>query len=222
MNELKRVLIVTGGDIDVEFTKEYIREKEYTVIAVDGGLWVLHALGVKPEYVVGDFDTISGDILENYLERKDITVIRHNPVKDYTDTSSAVGLAIELCPDSIEILGGIGSRFDHSFANVLLLQRPLAAGVEAVIVNQQNRIRILGNQIKQVALGDKRKYPYFSLLPLSKEVTGITVTGAKYPLEQKTFSMDKEISLGVSNEIEGAYATITIENGLLLVVESAD
>lgn len=221
---MNNTLIITGGDIDLEFTKEYVSSYEFDiVIAVDGGLIVADKLSIIPHYIIGDFDTVSPLLLFKYEKMDDVVIHRYKPDKEATDTKLAIDKAIEENSFSIHILGGIGSRFDHSFANILLLQPALEAGIEVMIVNKQNRIRLLGYKRKTIELSKKESiYKYISLIPLSETVKGITTKGMKYNLSNYDFYLDREISMGVSNELEEATAEISISEGKLLLIESND
>jgi thiamine pyrophosphokinase len=106
-------------------------------------------------------------------------------------------------------------------ANVLLLQKALEKGVEAVIVNENNRIRLLGKRYRRITL-KKDMYKYVSLLPMTPTVTNISTVGMKYNIDKYDMHIDKEISLGVSNEILASTGEISIEDGILIVIEAKD
>lgn len=221
---MNNTLIITGGDLRPEFVKEYMKGKNFDIIiAVDGGLTVADKADVKPDYIVGDFDTVNSILLYKYEKMEDIKVIRYKPEKDATDTGLAIQKAIEENSFSIHILGATGTRFDHTISNILLLQPASEAGIDAMIVNENNRIRLLGYKRKKITLTKKNNnYKYVSLIPLSEKVTGITTKGMKYNISNYDFYIDKEISMGVSNEIEDEVAEITVVSGKLLLVESND
>lgn len=221
---MNNTLILTGGDLRPEFVKEYMKGKNFDIIiAVDGGLTVADKANVKPDYIVGDFDTVNSILLYKYEKMEDIKVIRYKPEKDATDTGLAIQKAIEENSFSIHILGATGTRFDHTISNILLLQPASEAGIDAMIVNENNRIRLLGYKRKKITLTKKNNnYKYVSLIPLSEKVTGITTKGMKYNISNYDFYIDKEISMGVSNEIEDEVAEITVVSGKLLLVESND
>ena len=179
---MKNTLIITGGDIDIDYAKRYYEQNEFTfVIAVDGGLKIAEMLDIIPNYIVGDFDTISPLILFKYENMNDVKIKRFKPDKDFTDTQIAINIAIEEESFSISILGGTGSRLDHTLANVQLLQMALANGVEAIIVSRNNRVRLLGTKRKDITIF-KDEYKYVSLIPMSDVVSGITTKGMKWNL----------------------------------------
>ena len=221
---MNNTLILTGGDLRPDFVKNYMKDKQFDIIiAVDGGLTVADRADIKPNYIIGDFDTVSPLLLYKYEKMEDVDIIRYRPDKDTTDTGLAIDKAIEINSFSIHILGATGSRFDHTLSNILLLQPASKAGIDAIIVNENNRIRLLGDKRKNIQLTKKENiYKYVSIIPLTEKVTGITTKGMKYNVNNYDFYIDKEISMGVSNEIEDDVAEISIINGKLLLVESND
>lgn len=190
------------------------------VIAVDGGLLSAERLGLKPDYIVGDFDTLPAEYLRRYEQQDAITVRRFRPEKDDTDTQIAVELAQELEGENGEvlILGGLGTRFDHTLANVFLLEKLEAAGIRAALVDSNNRISV---HRRSFTLRKSEQYGSFvSFLALTPQVTGITLTGFKYPLTKRT--LRQEDSLCISNELAAETGTVEFEEGLLLMAEARD
>ena len=171
---------------------------------------------------MGDFDTLSLEILTWYRENTRIEIREFNPVKDATDTQIAVELAMELGSTHITILGGTGTRLDHVLGNIQTLYLPYREGIDCCIVDVHNRIRLIGHSF---TLRKEEQYgKYFSLLPLTTDVTGVTITGAKYPLTDHHFSVLGSGSLGVSNEIgkDADEVHIEIREGMMILIESKD
>ncbi|MBQ3666313.1 MAG: thiamine diphosphokinase [Lachnospiraceae bacterium] len=221
---MNNTLIITGGFINIEFAKKYLQNNEFSkVIAVDGGLLAADKLSVIPDYIVGDFDTVSPLLLYKYEKMSNVQIIRYRPEKDFTDTYIAVQKAIEENSFSIHILGGMGSRLDHTLANVQLLQYALHKGIEAVLVSPKNRVRLLGDKRRSIVLRrEEVPYKYISLMPVSESVKSVTTTGMKYNVNNFDFQLDQNVSMGVSNEIKNDEAEIHISHGELLLIESND
>lgn len=217
--EKMKTLIVTGGNINLEQLREYGEEyKEQNIIAVDKGLEKLSKLNIIPTHVVGDFDSISKEILEQYQDNKQIIFHKYNPEKDNTDTDIAVKLAIGLKSENITILGALGKRMDHSLANIHILKYALDAKIPCQIMDTNNKIYLIKDSY---TLYQNEVYGnYISLIPLTSRVEGITLKGFKYPLTN--YSMPIGLSLGISNEIIEKTATIEIKKGVLIVIESKD
>lgn len=221
---MKHTLIISGGHINLEFAGNYMKQNEFNrVIAVDGGLLAADRLGVVPDCIVGDFDTVSPLLLYKYEQMDNVTIKRYRPEKDYSDTYIAMKAAIEEESLSVHIIGALGGRFDHSLANVQLLQYALNHGIESILVSEKNRIRLLGDKRQNIILEKRNSpYKYVSLLPFTDKVSGVTTMGMKYNINNHDFYINKEISLGISNEILDEVAEIRIAGGQLLLVESND
>jgi thiamine pyrophosphokinase len=233
-----RVLIITGGRMDTDFALCFLKKEKFDhIIIVDGALAFWDKVEKNPDiqskfdHLVGDFDTISPDILEKYIHRTDVTVHRFVPEKDYTDTDIALKLAIQLCQDNgkqekeaqqarheIVLLGATGTRADHMLANLQLLEQLYVAGLTGTIIDRHNRIRLIEGQYcldKDNQFGD-----YVSLIPISRKLTGVTLKGFKYPLDNHTVYRGE--SLCVSNELVDHSSQIYIEEGLAWLIESRD
>jgi len=231
---MKKVLIVGGGTVSDMLINKYSVDKNFSyIIAADNGLKVLDDVNVKPDMIIGDFDTVNHDLIDKYKEEGYSTIIKYNPEKDCNDMELAIDKAIEYIDDSeaeITILGGTGTRIDHSSAGLRLLQKLTVKGIKGTILDSNNRIRLLADKCKSVELfadnlantGNTVSFKYVSLIPLSEEIKGITTKGLKYNLENADFRFDKNISLGVSNEIIKDRASVQIKSGKLFVIESVD
>lgn len=216
---MKKILIISGGKIEEPFAVDYMKSQNFdVVIAADSGIEFLYRHQLKPDILVGDFDSANKEIVAYYKNDPEVEFREFQPEKDDTDTEIAVLLAIEKGADEVHLLGATGSRIDHMLANVALLGLLLERQIPAYLVDAQNRIRLINGRTlieKAVQYGD-----YVSLLPFMGEVRGLTLTGFKYPLEN--YTMGGYHSIGVSNEIVEEKAVITMKNGILLMVESKD
>ena len=215
----KKAVIVSGGTLEEEFVTEVLGNMEYEIlIGVDRGNAFLYEHGICPTHVVGDFDSLSEEVVQYYKQRKGIEVREFDPVKDASDTEIAVRLAIELSCTELVILGATGTRIDHIWANVQTLHAALEAGVRAELLDSHNRIRLIDGEThlqKSEAFGS-----YFSLFPLGGEVKGFGIRGAKYPLYDHLLTPYD--SLCVSNQIEGEEAVITFPQGEVILMETRD
>ena len=212
-------VIVVGGHIEDGFAKEFIvQEKPDFCIAADSGMNFFYRTGLKPEWIIGDFDSASGEALEYFKGQTDISWIKLNPVKDDTDTESAIQKAIALGAEKITLLGATGTRIDHMLGNIELLGIGLQNHVLIQIVDERNRVRMIDSGITLER--EKQFGKYVSLIPYTNVVKGLTLTGFKYPLDR--YDLKGFCSLGVSNEIIEASATIKFEQGILIVIEARD
>lgn len=212
----KKACIITGGTLSEDFLAGYVNQHpSELLIAVDGALEVVHRLGLKPDYIVGDFDTVDQKLLGFYDKN---IILRHPPEKDQTDTELAIETALQAQCRELVFFGATGSRLDHSLANIFLLQGLLEQKVDAEILNENNRLYLKNTSFtihRRAALGD-----FLSLLPLTETVEEVTLTGFKYPVEKLTFY--RERTLGISNEITEEEARVEFSKGTFIVVESRD
>ncbi len=220
MKELN-CLIITGGSLNQEFAKDFISRNNFSqIIAVDKGLKYCSDLNLMPNHVLGDFDSIDEKILNEYKSINNSSINFHtfNSQKDYTDTHLAVELAMDLDSTAIVLLGAIGTRLDHSISNIQLLTYMLKKNISGYIINENNKIYLID---KSKILKKENVYGnYLSLMPLTKTVSGITLKGFKYPLNNHTIALGETI--GISNEIIEDEALIDLDLGILIVIESND
>ena len=217
----KRTVIVSGGMLEKDFVVPILKNEDTEfVIGVHRGLKFLYDNEIKPDYIVGDFDSVPRALVNYYREEMNVPIREFNPVEDASDTEIALRLCLGLNRKEIWILGGTGSRIDHLWANVQCLQIAMEAGADARIVDSHNQIRLLdsGITLKREETFGK----YFSLFPLELPVDGLSITGAKYPL--KDHFMKPDDSLCVSNEFaEGEdEVKISFAFGKVILMETRD
>ena len=214
-----KFLIVSGGEATDEFVEEVIKKGGFDVIlAADSGMDFLYRTQILPDIIVGDFDSVEPKVLDFFREKEQIDICVLNPVKDDTDTEFAIREAIRRGATDITIIGGTGTRLDHVLGNISLLGIGLEEGVRMELLDAHNRIWMIDHS---VTLKKKEQYGnYLSLIPYNGKVTGVTLKGLKYPLQD--YTMGGFNSLGISNEIVDDEASIELTSGQLLVIESRD
>ncbi|TCS84348.1 thiamine diphosphokinase [Tepidibacillus fermentans] len=214
--EKKDIFIVSGG-ILTERLVSMIKEDDL-IIGVDRGAeWIIQH-GRIPHYIIGDFDSANSSFLETIKEQYGDKVQIFPSEKDETDTELAIRFAISLLPTSITIIGAIGTRLDHVLANIHVLLQAERQQIPSQIFGTNNRIRIV--LPNKTLLVQKGEYKYTSLIPFTEKVEGISIKGFKYPLSHAT--MEVGFPYGISNELISEQGTISIEKGILLVIESRD
>lgn len=140
-------VIICGGRIeDYNRAGKYCRGADI-VISADSGARHCKALGIVPDIVLGDFDSIDrGDFRE--LEAAGAEILRYPVEKDMTDSELAVETAIKSGCSRVILLGSFGSRLDHSISNLFLLKKLHDANVEGIIADEKNEIRLISGSIK--------------------------------------------------------------------------
>ena len=202
-----KCVIFTGGEQEA-FLPEGVDTEGALIIAADSGYRGCRALGFTPALVLGDFDSL-GEIPE------DIGHTVFPKEKDDTDLMLAVREALSRGCKDITILGAMGGRFDHTFANVQTLAFIAENGGRGRIVSTREEIRLLTAGEHRFP---KREGRSLSLFAYSGEVKGLTLKGVKYALENG--SITNAFPIGISNEITADYAEVSFTEGLLLAVMS--
>ena len=217
-------IIIGGGSLNKDFAGGFIKgfdESSLCIIACDKGYEACLALGLAPDIVVGDFDSISEEV-KSALDKESARVIKLNPVKDDTDIEAALNLAIEATAegDSIYILGGTGGRIDHLLGNISLLGFGCKKERRVKIVDECNSIQMIASGEKLELAKNTQFGKYISVFPYGGTCTGVTLNGFKYPLTDAT--VEGFNTLTVSNELVESEGFISLENGYLIICESKD
>ena len=186
------------------------------IICCDGGMHHAKALGITPDYIVGDFDSVRPEVLEEY-RNMGISIRQFPTHKNETDMQLGMLLALELGATELVLIGGIGDRFDHTLANAHLLLYLLKKGVRGILVNEKNRVELID---KEVTLYGKAG-DLVSTIPLSMQVEGVTLEGLEYPLVDYDLALDDKL-VAVSNVMTGTEAKVKIRKGYLFVMQTRD
>ena len=214
-----RISIVSGGPADPDFVARYIKKfGSDIVIAADKGLDTCVRAGIVPDIVLGDYDSTGMRGRIDEMRQSGAYVEVYPAEKDFTDTEAAVMCALRKGAEEIVILGATGGRLDHFLANLDLCLVPLRRGVKCTLADEHNELRLLDRGITLCA--DEAAGRYISLLPFTDLVSGVTLTGMKYPLLDAP--LVRGSSLGVSNEVTGETARIDFREGILILVLSRD
>lgn len=215
-----RIGLISGGNIQSDFALSFLEEQKFDrIIAADRGLEFCHVHGIVPQAIVGDFDSMPSGLLEEYINRPEVTVRRLRPQKDDSDTQSAFHMAMEMGAKEIGILGGTGSRLDHVLANLELLAYGVSVGVHSYMVDACNYIWASQRPVR--LRRDAQWGDYVSLFALGEPVEGLTLEGFAYPLNHYCLT-SRDCGLTVSNEIVEDEAVITFSKGCLLLIMSRE
>jgi len=209
----KKIIIISGGRLGdpIFFKKKTAEIGDPLIVACDGGMRHLQQLGVKPDVIIGDMDSIEPAQLANY-STQGVQIIKYPAHKDFTDTELALDYAIGLKPAAIYIWGALGGRLDHTLANVFLLRKGQKAGIKTYLIDEYCEAFIVD---KEAAFVDA-KCVTVSLFAFSPQVEGLSLSGFVYPLKDAELTMGE--SLGVSNIINKVHAKISVRAGNLLVI----
>jgi thiamine pyrophosphokinase len=206
---IKRIIIFANGQLsNLEKARALLHDDDF-IIAADGGTRYALALGLMPNVIVGDLDSLPSDFEPSTFNGE---IVLYPKDKNETDLELAIQHALTLKPEQIIILAALGGRLDQTLGNIALISNlqpstcnlQLNDGLEEVFFCRDH-VEINGNS------GDT-----VSLIPWQGEVAGIVTTGLKWRLQNETLYPNK--TRGISNELIDDSASIQINSGLLLIV----
>ncbi len=220
---MRTVIIANGNAPTSEDARRWLRPGDQLICA-DGGARAAMALGLTPHAVIGDFDSLSEDDLQQ-LAGRGAALHRYPAHKDETDLELALTYAIAAMagapeasgePGEIVVLGALGGRLDQTIANVMLLAMPALAGARVLIAaGGEQTFLITPDQPAELrgAPGD-----IVSLIPFGGDAHGVRTEGLEYPLRDEPLVFGP--ARGVSNVMLGHRASVTIREGRLLCVHA--
>lgn len=213
-------LIVADGDVPsravIDRLIDPAAQRDLIVVAADGGALKAVALGLRPQVVVGDADSLSAADTAR-LRSDGVEVLVFSPTKDESDTELAVREALRRGAQRLVIVGAFGGRrFEHALANVLLLTLPELRGRDACLADGASVVRVLFGGERLEITGEPGDF--LSLLPLTEEAAGVTTDGLAYPLGGATLSQGP--ARGLSNELSGDRASVSLDAGRLAVIHT--
>jgi thiamine pyrophosphokinase len=206
---LRAVIFANGAHSYPQVDRSHLRPDDW-LIAANGGARYCQALGLKPTVLIGDFDSLE-PWERQQIEQSGATLVAHPARKDETDLELALRYAVEGGADEILVLGGLGDRWDQSFANLLLPASPKLADTRIRLVDGPQEVTLLraGETLTISGQpGDK-----VSLIPVRGDAYGVTARGLEYPLDGDILQFG--VTRGISNVLLGEQATFHLKQGLL-------
>ena len=180
------------------------------VIAADGGLRALEAMGIRPDLLMGDLDSLGAHPLPDGVPLEQFPA-----EKDDTDTGIALAQGYAMGYREFALYGCAGGRVDHLLANFQSMCRYSKRGATIRLVAPQYDAYALtsGN----MRLPHRPSGTTISIFCHGDQAEGVTLQGLYYPLDRYTLTCDHP--LGVSNQHTESEATISVENGTLLIIQ---
>jgi thiamine pyrophosphokinase len=221
-----RALIVADGDVPsrsvLDGTWPGWNIDVGLVVAADGGWNKATSIGLRPDLLVGDADSLPAELFAA-LAADGVAIERSPVAKDESDTELALRATIRRGATHVTVLGALGGkRFDHALANVGLLGLPNPQGGEVELLDGTTRVRLLrapgpdGGPVRfrlDGSAGD-----LVSLLPIGASALGVRTEGLLYPLRDEPLTPGP--ARGLSNVRTLANASVTLRQGSLLIIET--
>ncbi len=209
-------MFLNGSELFPAEAKELALAADYC-IAANGGSRLAMELGVVPDYIVGDFDSVSDEISE-WIEKHHIPVEQFPRPKDRTDFELALEMAISRGPRELIILGAFGGRVDHFLLNCLVPVRLVPPEVKVFMFGS-------GAYVSRVGAGETVRFPQkqgvlLSLISLAKRTHVSSLTGTRWALESE--ALEQGEGRGLSNEIIDPEAVLSVSDGVLLAIQQQE
>ncbi len=206
MAPMKIAIVANGTLSKTNFIKAELCRADI-IICADGGANKISKLGIVPNYVIGDLDSLSKDFISKL--KKKVKVIRDSD-QDSTDLQKAIALAERLRPNEITILGAIGDNLDHTISNVYCLDM-INPKIKARLLDDKNEVFLVKSSIEL----NGKKGDTVSIIPIS-EVKELSYHGLKWGVK------DKDVSptwFGTRNQMVGSKCRISLKKGKVLVIK---
>ena len=209
----KCIIVSAGHFVPVEI----ISEKDDIVIACDEGLEHCLRVDVRPDYIIGDFDSLAPEYLDmvNEMRGSDpekVITLPHE--KDDTDTLAAIKFGIEKGYKDFRFYGALGGeRMEHTIANMQCLIYLKEHDAKGYLLDDVSMTTVIRNETLKL---NEHMNGFISVFAVNGEAKGVTLKNLKYELDDVTLKPGYPV--GVSNEFTGKCAEITVENGMLLVI----
>ena len=213
---MKKCLIISGGEF--EALSEFVRPVDITqydlIIACDRGVLYASKMGIRPDLIIGDFDSLNCDPADIF---PGVNIKRYPVMKDDTDTMLAIKHALSKDYKDITLVCALGGRCDHFIANIESLHYIALNGGKGHILSKNESLMTLTEDEKKLSLKGREGF-CFSLFSLTDHCDGLTIKDALYNAENIT--LKSSFPLGHGNHFTDKPALISIKSGILLIVES--
>jgi thiamine pyrophosphokinase len=213
MDVPRKAFIFTNGELAKPPAIAELIRPDDLLVAADGGLRHLTRLGLRPDWLVGDLDSVAPEDVES-LQAAGVRILRYPVDKDETDLELALQLVISTGYTVIRIIAALGGRLDQTLGNLFLLQLPELADCDVRLEDGREEVLLIRQQIELTGQpGD-----VLSLLPLGGPAYGIRTEGLRYPLHDETLWPER--TRGISNVFLGDLARVRCERGMLLCIHT--
>lgn len=224
---MKRCIIITGyikGSIRQICPDLFSHETSFSprplVLCADGGYRLAQREGLIPHVIIGDFDTFEGQKKDRPsvcgFDGKDGEIIRVPEEKDDSDTMLCIKYGLSQGCDSFLIVGGMGGRLDHTFANLQAMAWLTLKDKEVCMRDEFTCVMMKNPGAFTLQSDGQPPFRRFSLFSFSPSCEGLFIQGAKYPVSNGR--LEASFPLGLSNEFSQPKARITFQKGMLLVI----
>ncbi|CFX84538.1 Thiamin pyrophosphokinase [Syntrophomonas zehnderi OL-4] len=206
---MRFIVMANGKYGDLSFYNQYLTGQE-TILCADGGANHAYKMGVVPQIIIGDMDSIFPEVKEYFVKRK-VTFKKFPRRKDFTDTQLVLTKAAEMGASEIILLGTLGRRLDHTLSNLYGGIEMAQRGIKISHLSPRLAVYLVSKELEIIGqAGD-----LVSVLSLTEQAHGVTVQGFDYPLDQVV--LEQKVPYAISNVLSGNRGMISVDEGILAV-----
>jgi thiamine pyrophosphokinase len=212
MESTTAFIFVNGEINDLEAARALLTPGAL-LIAADGGARHLLRMGLSPQVLIGDLDSLTPEEVAQ-MEAVGVQVHRYPMDKDWTDLELALGYALQRQCQRVVLVGALGGRLDQTLGNLSLLTDPAYAAIDLSVDDGLEEVRLVKERFEvHGEPGD-----IVSLLPLDECVEGVRTQGLRWALNDE--SLYRSQTRGISNEMLGTIAAVQVRHGALLCIHT--
>ncbi len=207
-----QVIVLSGGE-PIAIDRDFDLPDNAYVIAADSGLHHAQTLGLAVDLVIGDMDSVDPAVLDDAV-RNGSSMQRHPTDKDHTDLELAFEAALRTGAQRILVVGSHAGRLDHLLGSMGLLAAT-AQLVDEIVWTDGSTVVTACTPRHPATIGG-RAGDRLSLVPTGADVAGVTTDGLRWSLDGEHLAAGS--TRGVSNVMDAPVASITVDEGTLLIV----
>ncbi|MEM1484954.1 thiamine diphosphokinase [Oscillospiraceae bacterium PP1C4] len=208
---MKRCIVLSGGPVSDYDQVSLCTMPDDFIVACDAGYLAAQHFGLKPDLLVGDFDSYHGEVDPG------VEVLTVPAKKNDTDTLLGIKIGLENGCREFIIVGGFGGRLDHTIANLQVLSFLCEQGAQGMILANDNRAWAIRDS--EITIPRLENY-HISVFAWGDTCTGVTLAQLAYPLTD--YTLTPTFPLGISNEFTEDTAKISVKQGTLLIIASKE
>ncbi len=202
---MRKALIIANGIPPPQNLLRKVVANAHLVLCADGGANIARSMGIMPDIILGDLDSITAATRKKYAKIQTLLVEDQHS----TDLEKAIRYCLRHSIDSIDVVAATGGRVDHMIGNLWCFKR-FGKKIEMKFIDGKGEISL----IKGKTRFKTRKGEKLSLIPLDR-CHGITTSNLKYKLKDEVLELGRRE--GISNEATGSSASIEVKHGTLLL-----
>ena len=206
-----RCIIFANGEYGEVQAYQNLFRSDDTVLCADGGANYAYKLGLIPDVIIGDMDSILPEV-RSYFAARNVAMREFPRDKDFTDTQLALDIAQEWGATEILMLGTLGKRLDHTLSNLYYGMELVQRGIKLTHYTPESWVHIINQDIEiEGTRGDT-----VSVLALTQEACGVSEVGFDFGLENVV--LEKSKPYAVSNRLAASKGQISVRQGVLAVI----